>query len=249
MTNKKTYRPASGTLSLRKDGHVRNPESGATILPKTKVCSRCKNEKPVSDFLKNDKYSSGYVSWCRPCKSSTSNNKFKVISEWYHLILNAAPPAENKICRGCGELKKLSEYGKEKRGKHGVKSKCRPCDNLRNYTYRKQNTDKVYKWDRNYREKHALVRSIFRQLNYLSKIEYYRAYRKEYDNHNRDKIKAWNSKYRKANMDRLRVKDLIRSRESRRSLSDAYIKHTFIHRLKLKSHFLIWLLLCNGFRN
>lgn len=48
MTNKKTYRPASGTLSLRKDGHVRKPESGATIL---RVRGRCEDEKYLQKLV------------------------------------------------------------------------------------------------------------------------------------------------------------------------------------------------------
>ena len=43
---------------------------------KTKRCSRCRNKKPLTQFVKNIKSSDGLNHYCRPCKK-------KIMKEYY----------------------------------------------------------------------------------------------------------------------------------------------------------------------
>lgn len=45
------------------------------------------------------------------------------------------PFVQTKVCKGCKQVKPLSEFGKEAKGKFGVKSKCRLCIAEKNKIY------------------------------------------------------------------------------------------------------------------
>ena len=49
----------------------------------------------------------------------------------------------HKRCTGCGEVKPLDEFYKEKKGKNGIRSMCKLCDNARKMTWEESNPDKV----------------------------------------------------------------------------------------------------------
>lgn len=42
-------------------------ENGPTVIRDSKVCFKCKNLKPVSQFSKNAGSADGYTSYCKPC--------------------------------------------------------------------------------------------------------------------------------------------------------------------------------------
>ena len=44
-------------------------------------------------------------------------------------------PSGFKQCKGCGHVKPFDEFGKEAKGKFGLKSKCRLCISEKNKTY------------------------------------------------------------------------------------------------------------------
>jgi len=44
----------------------------------TKVCSNCKNQKPIDNF---QKYHGHYKSWCKPCMSDKAKAKWKYYKE------------------------------------------------------------------------------------------------------------------------------------------------------------------------
>lgn len=49
------------------------------------------------------------------------------LEDWYYLNINKG---EYKKCSKCGEIKLISKFDKEKRGKMGVKAKCKDCNKL-----------------------------------------------------------------------------------------------------------------------
>lgn len=68
-----------------------------------------------------------------------------------------------KLCSACGELKYLEEYYPDKRLKFGKASCCRVCQIKRvqksqtieyRREYRRNNLDKVHKWQADYRKRH-----------------------------------------------------------------------------------------------
>jgi Recombination endonuclease VII len=58
----------------------------------------------------------------------------------------------NKICSKCGHEKPLSDFYKQDRGKHGVRSQCKSCDAAVNKAWREANqehlTQAVREWRR-----------------------------------------------------------------------------------------------------
>lgn len=42
---------------------------------KTKICSRCKNEKPLSEFYTSDSHSDGYQPVCKECCKKRGKNR------------------------------------------------------------------------------------------------------------------------------------------------------------------------------
>jgi len=48
-----------------------------------------------------------------------------------------------KTCSKCGIIKELSEFNKDKQGKHGVRGNCRICQNKHNRHYYKENEDEL----------------------------------------------------------------------------------------------------------
>ncbi len=51
---------------------------------KTKICSKCKKEKDLSEFIKCKGYKDGHINWCRNCTNINSkkwykNNKIKAL--------------------------------------------------------------------------------------------------------------------------------------------------------------------------
>lgn len=59
-----------------------------------------------------------------------------------------------KVCRDCAIEKPISQYYKQKGGKHGVRTVCKPCSNQILYRYRKANPEKINAYNRKYWHKY-----------------------------------------------------------------------------------------------
>lgn len=57
-----------------------------------------------------------------------------------------------KLCRGCGELKQLDAYYKEKRS--GVQSRCKKCQDAKKREWLAENRERQNEYDRTYRQKY-----------------------------------------------------------------------------------------------
>ena len=55
---------------------------------------------------------------------------------------------ETKKCRDCGETKPLADFFRNKGGKNGVRSYCKPCDRRRATAWKKKNPGKVATYNR-----------------------------------------------------------------------------------------------------
>ena len=81
----------------------------------TKVCTKCGEEKEISEFykLKYGKY--GVESVCILCKKSPRARKKHLIPEGFN------------FCTECNKEKPLEDFGKTPDGFRGVTSKCKLC--------------------------------------------------------------------------------------------------------------------------
>ena len=101
-----------------------------TIKPqvKTKQCSNCKKEKPLTSFYKSSKTKDKLQSWCKQCTLEASRkSKSKPIY---------------KTCTKCGLNKSLDNFAKHKAGKYGRRSICNRCQSkyMKEYYKRKKTT-------------------------------------------------------------------------------------------------------------
>jgi len=53
--------------NMSRERRQRRIESGPTIIRTSKVCAKCWNLKPVSQFSKYRGSADGFVSYCKPC--------------------------------------------------------------------------------------------------------------------------------------------------------------------------------------
>jgi hypothetical protein len=92
----------------------------------TKVCSRCHEEKPKTEFGIRSDRKSGIQSCCKDCehkrKYPNSERRIKQICK-----------DGFKICPHCGKEKSLDEFHKRNDRKHGFTAWCRECDNKKHH--------------------------------------------------------------------------------------------------------------------
>lgn len=83
-----------------------------------KVCSKCREEKPLEDFHKSSR--NGFQSQCKECKKrDQQNRKFLDKKE-----------TEKKACTTCGETKPSSMFSKDNARLDGLVSSCKTCVKL-----------------------------------------------------------------------------------------------------------------------
>lgn len=47
-----------------------------TLLPNTKICAKCKEEKPLSEFCKSSKAKNGVKSYCKVCDGNYNAKRY-----------------------------------------------------------------------------------------------------------------------------------------------------------------------------
>ena len=119
-----------------------------------------------------------------------------------------------KTCTKCNIEKPLTDFNKDKKGKHGFSSICKLCIKAYQKAYQEANKDKIREKRKAYREANKDKMKAYYQVNKDEVIERGKAYyeankdkirekRKEYYEANKDKAKA----YYEANKDKIREKD------------------------------------------
>jgi len=90
-----------------------------------KTCTKCKIEKPSTEFYNTKKNKDGKSYYCKECNR-----------EYYYKCVGRLPrisstKAGYKICSKCKVEKVLKEFHKQKKGKFGVAQNCKHCIYLR----------------------------------------------------------------------------------------------------------------------
>jgi hypothetical protein len=99
-----------------------------SIKESHKICRKCSEEKPFSDFSKNDKIKCGLNSWCKKCVSEYQRTRPK---KNYYIPKEPKEqiPEGFKKCTTCLIVLSatLEHFRPNPGGKYGLESKCRPC--------------------------------------------------------------------------------------------------------------------------
>lgn len=86
-----------------------------------KKCSKCKQEKQLSEFCKRKTSKDGLDGQCKECKNDNSNKYMENLLK----AKNAVP--NKKLCSRCGQEKESSEYYGSKRTPDGLRHICKHC--------------------------------------------------------------------------------------------------------------------------
>jgi hypothetical protein len=112
----------------------------------TKVCSKCGEEKDVSEFSIRKNRKEGLQSTCKLCDKEyrlKNIEKRKEIAKKYRLknieenkkkdIMDSVN--DKKFCTGCKQDKYFTEFYKDKSRKNGLRDRCKSCDKKRSKLY------------------------------------------------------------------------------------------------------------------
>src|ERR1039457_1664515 len=166
---------------------------------KTKVCTKCKEEKEITEFGKSSKSKDGTYSLCRICNNERTkeyykNNKEKINNRGKLYIKNNI--INVKICYRCKEEKELTEFGNRSSTNDGLSYLCKKCNNERGKKYSEENRIKYLQSAKNSHEKHREKR-----------LEH----KREYSKNNREKTRKYR-KIKRKNDPIFKLKENVRSR-------------------------------------
>lgn len=142
------------------------------IVKTTKICTKCGEEKNVSEFGKRKNVKDGLRSNCKTCERKYSKiyhykkqENIKKEKEIYYIehkdeiennkkneafkIENIKNNITHKICVCCQLDKNITEFTKSKKHKYGYLNKCKTCNKLnkknteKQKEYRKRNRNKI----------------------------------------------------------------------------------------------------------
>lgn len=88
-----------------------------------KKCSKCKEEKPLTQFYRQTRSKDGYRAACKTCCRYTRKKDHPV-------------SVEHKRCRRCDTVKTAERFYEEGRKPDGLSSYCRYCTSVMQAAYR-----------------------------------------------------------------------------------------------------------------
>jgi hypothetical protein len=153
-----------------------------SLLPKSKVCNKCGEEKLLEEFYKHKNRKHDRNSKCKVCckqyekaryAANKERNIERKIKETKYLTENDLLP-KTKTCSKCGFRKLLGEFNKNKIGKYGRMSRCKLCEKK----YYQENKEKKKQYRQNNKERTAEYGKKYRQENKERKNEWRRNRRK-----------------------------------------------------------------------
>lgn len=175
-----------------------------------KVCTKCKEEKELTEYYKTKTGKDGVNSRCKVCcrqisKDWVSNEanrkkrdaymkiwkqkrkeKDRAYKDRFKLVLRISPG--QKLCGKCKDVKSLSEFTTD-RGRHDGKNQyCKSCSAEMYNNYRLRNIEKVLAKTRLWRKLHTDTLNEKRRQQYSENSEYYAAQSSEWARKNRDKV-------------------------------------------------------------
>ena len=112
-----------------------NVYNNTTIL--SKVCKKCNQNKPLTEYGKDKTKSNGLQYICRSCKciankhyrnKNKQNNANKIYND-----------NDIKTCSHCKQIKSITDFNKDKTKSDGLEYICKSCECIIRNNYRNNN--------------------------------------------------------------------------------------------------------------
>lgn len=97
----------------------------------SKACRRCGETKLFSDFSPRKETADGYRYECKKCTSEERRAAYRLNNP----LPDPAPPAVERACSKCGEVKPLDSFHTAKGKKHDKSSRCKACASIYQKSY------------------------------------------------------------------------------------------------------------------
>jgi len=160
----------------------------------TKMCSNCKENKPVSEFYKEKGNKDGLRKQCKGCgKKSVEKNKERLFQE--HIKFQLENPIYIKNCCICKKEKLISEFSKNKNCKDGLSVQCKSCAKQ----YNLENAERLLQEHIKFQIEHPIEYKICTYCKIIKHISEFSKRKSSKDAFNfrcKTCVKQWNSEHR-----------------------------------------------------
>lgn len=174
------------TIKSIERNRVKEIEKANKPLPSSKVCSKCKIEKPINQFRKNKQ---GYIyTVCIQCEYSSNMERYyktKMRDEHYKAVHEAKLEQDilfkehKKKCLVCFQVKDLSEFYYRKDSKK-YRNWCKECEKKRTITFYDENKEDILEKQHKY---------------YKENQEMMLKRKKEYAKNHKEQLREYHTKY------------------------------------------------------
>lgn len=134
-----------------------------------------------------------------------------------------------KVCGKCGCEKPFDQFHKQKNGRLGLKSNCKPCNNTDAKQWRIENKDKANETKRSYRAKNKDKMREYFAARYIKNKEKVCETNKKWRDKNPEKVKLMVEAYRAANLESHRL--IQHKRRARKMVSGGALSNGLAARL------------------
>ena len=109
-----------------------------------------------------------------------------------------------KKCGKCGEEKPLSDFHKQKKGKHGVCGRCKKCIKQYHKQRYEEIKDNKKRYDKQYYQENKERKKQYQKQYYQENKERKKDHYKQYCQKNKERIKQYHEQYRQKNKERIK---------------------------------------------
>lgn len=147
-----------------------------------KVCTKCKEWKPVERFSKRPASRDGYQSQCKPCNNAPNTTRQPIA-------------VEIKACTICLETKSVSEFYPKKHAYDGYRSACKQCVQAGIKESRERDIETARARERARHAAKRTERNETRRRFIAANLDRHREYMHKWREKNREKISGYNRKH------------------------------------------------------
>lgn len=167
----------------------------------SKVCLRCEETKPISEFSKNKNRKDGLQAYCKPCTRSANQ-----ASEAKNRSRPVIEIPTTKVCKRCDQTKSASDFFKDSRRPDGLYASCKSCHTERTTSWKKRNPH---------------VEKVIRKRSYDKHSDSRREYTRKWRSENTERARQSAALWKLNNRARATALELTRTRRSRNAPGQA----------------------------